>query len=134
MVNLELSYAHYSVLLQSLLSRMDDLTSKIHFYTESHNSEMVTILKDDFSDVYELYVKLKNTQFMSKKVRFRQYLRCVIVYTDIQFVRVLHYAVSTDYVENFIQMIKDTFVHPDISFTDIIYSPDSRQFFQLIQI
>nr|DAJ88006.1 MAG TPA: hypothetical protein [Microviridae sp.] len=29
-------------------------------------------------------------------------------------------------------MIKDTFVHPDISFTDIIYSPDSRQFFQLI--
>lgn len=29
MVNLELSYAHYSVLLQSLLSRMDDLTSKI---------------------------------------------------------------------------------------------------------
>ena len=61
MVNLELSYAHYSVLLQALLSRMDDLTSKIHFYTESHNVEMVTILKDDFSDVYELYVKLKNT-------------------------------------------------------------------------
>lgn len=69
---------------------------------------------------------------MSKKVRFRQYLRCVIVYTDIQSVRVLHYAVSTDYVEDFIQMIKDTFVHPDISFTDIFYSPDSRQFFQLI--
>lgn len=69
---------------------------------------------------------------MSKKVRFRQYLRCVIIYTDIQSVRVLHYAVSTDYVEDFIQMIKDTFVHPDISFTDIIYSPDSRQFFQLI--
>ena len=65
-------------------------------------------------------------------VCFRQYLRCVIVYTDIQSVRALHYAVSTDYVEGFIQMIKDTFVHPDISFTDIIYSPDSRQFFQLI--
>lgn len=69
---------------------------------------------------------------MKKKLRFRQYLRCVIVYTDIQSVRVLHYAVSTDYVEEFVQMIKDTFVHPDISFTDIIYSPDSRQFFQLI--
>lgn len=69
---------------------------------------------------------------MKKKVRFRQYLRCVIVYTDIQSVRVLHYAVSTDYVEDFVQMINDTFVHPDISFTDIIYSPDSRQFFQLI--
>lgn len=65
-------------------------------------------------------------------VRFRQYLRCVIVYTDVQSVRVLHYAVSTDYVDDFVQMIKDTFVHPDISFTDIIYSPDSRQFFQLI--
>lgn len=60
MVNLELSYAHYSVLLQSLLSRMDDLTSKIQFYTDNHNPEMVAILKDDFSDVYELYIKLKN--------------------------------------------------------------------------
>lgn len=72
--------------------------------------------------------------FMARKnkVCFRQYLRCVIVYTDIQSVRVLHYAVSTDYVEDFTQMIKDTFVHPDISFTDIIYSFDSRQFFQLI--
>lgn len=69
---------------------------------------------------------------MKKKVRLRQYLRCVIVYTDIQSVRVLHYAVSADYVDDFVQMIKDTFVHPDISFTDIIYSPDLRQFFQLI--
>lgn len=60
MVNLELSYAYYSVLLQSLLSRMDDLTSKIQFYTDSHNSEMVSVLKDDFSDVYLLYIKLKN--------------------------------------------------------------------------
>nr|DAU53801.1 MAG TPA: hypothetical protein [Microviridae sp.] len=60
MVNLELSYAHYSVLLQSLLSRMDDLTSKIQFYAESGNSEMVSVLKDDFSDVYVLYIKLKN--------------------------------------------------------------------------
>lgn len=69
---------------------------------------------------------------MKNNVRFRQYLRCVIVYTETQSVRVLHYAVSTDYVEDFTQMIKDTFVDPDISFTDIIYSPDSRQFFQLI--
>lgn len=69
---------------------------------------------------------------MKKKLRFRQYLRCVIVYTDIQSVRVLHYAVSADYVDKFVQMIKDTFVHPDISFMDIIYSFDSRQFFQLI--
>lgn len=69
---------------------------------------------------------------MCNKVSFRQYLRCVIVYTDIQSVRALHYAVSSDYVDEFVQMIKDTFVHPDISFTDIIYSLDSRQFFQLI--
>ena len=69
---------------------------------------------------------------MDKKNLFRQYLRCVITYTDIQSVRVLHYAVSVDYVDDFVQMIKDTFVHPDISFTDIIYSPDFRQFFQLI--
>lgn len=69
---------------------------------------------------------------MKRKEFNLQYLRCVIVYTDIQFVRALHYAVSTDYVDEFVQMIKDTFVHPDLSFTDIIYSPDSRQFFQLI--
>ena len=61
-----------------------------------------------------------------------QYLRCVISYTDISSVRVLHYAVSVDYVDEFVQMIKDTFVHPDITFTDIIYSYDSRKFFQLI--
>lgn len=69
---------------------------------------------------------------MKKKVRLRQYLRCVIVYTDIETVRVLHYAVSTNYVDEFVQMIKDTFVHPDISFTNLIYSFDSRQYFQLI--
>lgn len=69
---------------------------------------------------------------MKKKVSFTQYLRCVISYTDISSVRVLHYAVSTDYVDEFSQMINDTFVHPDITFTDIIYSCDSRKFFQLI--
>ena len=30
-------------------------------------------------------------------------------------------------------MIKDTFVHPDLSFTDIIYSYDSRKFLQLLE-
>lgn len=61
-----------------------------------------------------------------------QFLRCVITYTDVCQLRVLHYAVSVDDVEGFTQLIKDTFVHPDISFTDIIYSYDSRKFFQLI--
>ena len=46
----------------------------------------------------------------------------MISYTDISSVRVLHYGVSVDYVDDFVQMIKDTFVHPSISFTDIIYS------------
>lgn len=69
---------------------------------------------------------------MKKKLSLSQYIRCVITYTDIQSVRVLHFAVSADYVDEFVQMIKDTFVHPDISFTDIIYSYDSRKFFQLI--
>ncbi len=69
---------------------------------------------------------------MKKKLNLRQYLRCVIIYTDISSVRSLHYAVSANYVDNFVQMIKDTFVHPDISFTDIIYSYDSRDYFQMI--
>ena len=69
---------------------------------------------------------------MKKKVSIRQYLRCVIAYTDVQSLRVLHYAVSVDYVDDFVTMIKDTFVHPNISFTDIIYSYDTRYFFQLI--
>ena len=69
---------------------------------------------------------------MRKKLYLRSFLRCVITYNDISSVRVLHYAVDCDYVDDFVQMIKDTFVHPDISFTDIIYSYDTRQFFQLI--
>ena len=69
---------------------------------------------------------------MKKKLHLQQYLHCVIVYIDILSVRVLHYAVDCDYIDDFVQMIKDTFVHPDISFTDIIYSYDTRQFFQLI--
>lgn len=69
---------------------------------------------------------------MKRKAYLRQYLRCVISYTDVTTLRVLHYAVFADVVDEFVQMIKDTFVHPDISFTDIIYSYDSRKFFQLI--
>lgn len=61
-----------------------------------------------------------------------QFLRCVITYTDVCQLRVLHYAVSVDDVDDFTELIKDTFVHPDINFTDIIYSYDSRKFFQLI--
>ena len=69
-----------------------------------------------------------------KKKKLSQYLRCVISYTDVTTTRVLHYAVSTDddVVDEFILMIKDTFVHPDISFTDMIYSYDNRKYFQLI--
>lgn len=71
---------------------------------------------------------------MKKKIHLCQFLRCVIAYTDVTTLRVLHYAVSTDddVVDEFIQMIKDTFVHPDISFTDMIYSYDDRKYFQLI--
>lgn len=69
---------------------------------------------------------------MKKKPQLQQFLRCVITYTDIQSARVLHYAVSVYYVDEFVQMIKDTFVHPQITFTDIIYSLDSRDYFQLI--
>lgn len=68
---------------------------------------------------------------MKKNIQLSQFLRCVIAYTDLSSLRVLHYAVSVDSVDEFVQMIKDTFVHPDISFTDIIYSYDSRKFFQL---
>lgn len=67
-----------------------------------------------------------------KNVSLRQFLRCVISYTDITTLRVLHYAVSADDVDDFVQMIEDTFVHPNISFTDMIYSYDPRKFFQLI--
>lgn len=69
---------------------------------------------------------------MKKNIKLSQFLRCVISYTDVTSLRVLHYAVSVDFVDEFVQMIKDTFVHPDISFTVIIYSYDSRKFFQLI--
>lgn len=66
------------------------------------------------------------------KMQFTPFLRCVITYKDIFTVRVLHYAVSCDYVDDFVSMIQDTFVHPDINFTDIIFSYDTRDFFQLV--
>lgn len=69
---------------------------------------------------------------MKKVTHLSQYLRCVVSYTDIFSVRTLHYAVSVDKVDDFVALIKDTFVHPSITFTDIIYSYDSRDFFQLI--
>ena len=67
-----------------------------------------------------------------KNISLRQFIRCVISYTEVTTLRVLHYAVSADFVDDFVQMIEDTFVHPTINFTDMIYSYDSRKFFQLI--
>nr|DAR46803.1 MAG TPA: hypothetical protein [Microviridae sp.] len=67
-----------------------------------------------------------------EKKKLSQYLRCVISYTDVTTTRVLHYAVSVDNIDDFVCLIKDTFVHPQISFTDIIYSYDNRVFFQLV--
>lgn len=69
---------------------------------------------------------------MRKKTYLSSFLRCIITYNDISSVRVLHYAVSCDYIDKFVTMINDTFVHPDISFTDIIFSYDTRNFFQLV--
>lgn len=66
------------------------------------------------------------------KMYLSSYLRCVITYTDLSSVRVLHYAVNCDYLDDFYQMILDTFVHPDIKYTDIIFSYDNRPYFQLI--
>lgn len=69
---------------------------------------------------------------MLKKTYLSSFLRCIICYNDVSSVRVLHYAVSCDYVDDFVSMIHDTFVHPDISFTDIIFAYDSRDYFQLV--
>lgn len=69
---------------------------------------------------------------MRNKQYIRSFLRCVISYNDVSSVRVLHYAVDCDYIDDFVQMVQDTFVHPHINFTDIIFSYDTRQFFQLI--
>lgn len=69
---------------------------------------------------------------MKKKTYISPFLRCIISYNDISSTRVLHYAVSCDYVDDFVVMINDTFVHPVINFTDIIFSYDTRDYFQLV--
>lgn len=69
---------------------------------------------------------------MKKKTYISSFLRCIIVYKDISSVRALHYAVSCDYIDDFVTMVRDTFVHPDISFTDTIFLYDTRNYFQLI--
>lgn len=66
------------------------------------------------------------------KMQLSSFLRCVVTYKDISTVRVLHFAVACDYVDSFDQMIFDTFVHPIIKYTDIIFSYDTRKFFNLI--
>lgn len=68
----------------------------------------------------------------SKRLNLRQFLRCLIIYNDINHIRSLHFAVNPDYVDNFLTIIHDTFVNPDVQFTDIIYSYDNRDFFNLI--
>lgn len=60
------------------------------------------------------------------------FLRCIITYRDLSSVRVLHYAVNCDYLDEFSQMVLDTFVYPTIRYTDIIFSYDTRKFFNLI--
>lgn len=67
-----------------------------------------------------------------KNNSLRQFLRCVILYNDINHIRSLHFAVDPDYVDNFLNLIHNTFVNPDIQFTDILYSYDERDFFSLI--
>lgn len=69
---------------------------------------------------------------MKKKMYLSSFLRCIITYRDLSSVRFLHYAVNCDYLDEFSQIVLDTFVHPDIRYTDIIFSYDTRQFFQLI--
>lgn len=59
MVDLELSYSEYSVLIQALLNRMDFLTEMIRRTSTADNYELNIIYKDDFSSVYALYVKLR---------------------------------------------------------------------------
>lgn len=69
---------------------------------------------------------------MSKQYRLNQFLRCVVSYREFGHTRLLHFAVSCDKVSSFIQMCKDTFVSPDINFSDIIYSYENRDYYKLI--
>lgn len=69
---------------------------------------------------------------MAKNYKINQYLRCIVGYSEFKRYRTLHFAVRCDCVSSFTEMIKDTFVHPDINYTDIIYSYDKREFFNII--
>lgn len=69
---------------------------------------------------------------MAKNYKLNQYLRCIVGYSEFTRYRTIHFAVRCDCVSSFTDMIKDTFVHPDINFTDIIYSYDKREFFNII--
>lgn len=59
MIDLKLSYSEYSALIQALLNRMDFLTEMIKRTSTADNYELNIIYKDDFSSVYDLYIKLK---------------------------------------------------------------------------
>lgn len=59
MIDLKLSYSEYSALIQALLNRMDFLTEMIKRTSTADNYELNCIYKDDFSSVYDLYIRLK---------------------------------------------------------------------------
>lgn len=69
---------------------------------------------------------------MAKNYKPNQFLRCVVAYREFGHTRILHYAVSCDKVISFIQLCKDTFVTPEINFSDIIYSYETRDYYKLI--
>ena len=59
MLDLQIDYSEYSIMIQALLNRMDFLSSMVARLSENPSSEMYSLYKDDFEFVHALYLKLR---------------------------------------------------------------------------
>lgn len=59
MLDLQIDYSEYSIMIQALLNRMDFLSSMVARFSEDSSSEMYSLYKDDLDSVHALYIKLR---------------------------------------------------------------------------
>ena len=59
MLDLQMSYSEYSIMIQALLNRIDFLSSMVDRFSGDTSSELYSLYKDDLDSVHALYVKLK---------------------------------------------------------------------------
>lgn len=59
MLDFQISYSEYSIMVQSLLNRIDFLSAMVDRFSGDTSSELYSLYKSDLDSVRALYFKLK---------------------------------------------------------------------------